>query len=148
LVQDRDIQAASPATWTHSAGPKPTPDQLAAGAFLETACRFVSSNAIVLGGPTLRGGSSPYVLHGAGGGQVDRVTACKIAVSKAGPKAKGAIAAGDAFFPFSDGPQILIDAGISMIIHPGGSKRDQDTFDLCNARGVTCMTTGVRHFKH
>jgi phosphoribosylaminoimidazolecarboxamide formyltransferase/IMP cyclohydrolase len=92
--------------------------------------------------------SNAFVLHGAGGGQVDRVTACKIAIAKSGERAKGAIAVGDAFFPFSDGPQLLLDAGVSMIVHPGGSKRDQDTFDLCNTKKVTCMTTGVRHFKH
>jgi phosphoribosylaminoimidazolecarboxamide formyltransferase / IMP cyclohydrolase len=144
LVQDRDVRPPDLEGWTHAAGPQPTPDQLAAAAFLEVVVRYVSSNAIVIGG--LTGGG--VVLHGTGGGQVDRVTACKIAVDKAGPRAKSAIAVGDAFFPFPDGPKILCDAGVSMIVHPGGSKRDQETLDLCNARGVTCMTTGVRHFKH
>ncbi len=146
LVQDRDVRSPAPESWTHSAGPAPSADQLATGAFLEVVVRFVSSNAIVLGGRVA--GAATSVLHSAGGGQVDRVTACKIAVDKAGLRAKGAVAVGDAFFPFPDGPRILIDAGVSMIVHPGGSKRDQETFELCNSRGVTCMTTGVRHFKH
>jgi phosphoribosylaminoimidazolecarboxamide formyltransferase/IMP cyclohydrolase len=79
---------------------------------------------------------------------VDRVSACRLAVEKAGARVRGAVALGDAFFPFPDGPKILIDAGVACIVHPGGSKRDQETFDLCKSRGVTCLTTGVRHFKH
>lgn len=148
LVQDRDVRIPTPAQWAHAAGPAPTDQQRHAAAFLECVGRFVASNAVVLGGLSLRGGSPAFVLYGAGGGQVDRVTACKIAISKAGEKTKGSIAVGDAFFPFSDGPQLLLDAGVNMLVHPGGSKRDQDTFDLCNANNVTCMTTGVRHFKH
>ncbi|HNB59565.1 MAG TPA: bifunctional phosphoribosylaminoimidazolecarboxamide formyltransferase/IMP cyclohydrolase, partial [Phycisphaerales bacterium] len=76
------------------------------------------------------------------------VSACRLAVAKAGAKARGAVAVGDAFFPFPDGPGVLIDAGISMIVHPGGSKRDAETVDLCNQRGVTCMLSGARHFRH
>ncbi|MBX3375375.1 MAG: bifunctional phosphoribosylaminoimidazolecarboxamide formyltransferase/IMP cyclohydrolase [Phycisphaeraceae bacterium] len=157
LVQDRDVRTPTPGAWVHAAGPAPTAAQLEAAAMLEVVVRFVGSNAVVIGGD---GGAGATVLHATGGGQVDRVTACKIAVEKAGGvggtggtggagnRAKGAIAVGDAFFPFPDGPKILCDAGVSMIVHPGGSKRDQETFDLCAARGVTCMTTGVRHFKH
>src|SRR5690606_32492239 len=134
------------------AGPAPSHTQLAVAAFLEAAVRFVSSNAVVIGGfaddVTPTGAPGPMRLFGVGSGQVDRVTACRIAADKAGPRAHGAVAVGDAFFPFDDGPRILIDAGVSVIVHPGGSKRDQDTFDLCNARGVTCLTTGIRHFKH
>jgi phosphoribosylaminoimidazolecarboxamide formyltransferase/IMP cyclohydrolase len=79
---------------------------------------------------------------------MDRVSACRLAVEKAGANAHAAIAASDAFFPFPDGPQILIDAGVSMLVHPGGSKRDSETIDLCSRLGVTCMTTDVRHFRH
>lgn len=151
LVQDRDIPAPAPDRWPHAAGPQPSPIQLAAAAFLEVVVRFVGSNAIVIGGGPDGGSPTPggaVRLLGAGGGQVDRVTACRIAAEKAGPRAAGAIAFGDAFFPFPDGPKILADAGVSMIVHPGGSKRDGETFELCNARGITCMITGVRHFKH
>ena len=58
------------------------------------------------------------------------------------------IGASDAFFPFPDGPEILIDAGVTCLIHPGGSKRDEETFELCERRGVTCLLTGIRHFRH
>jgi phosphoribosylaminoimidazolecarboxamide formyltransferase/IMP cyclohydrolase len=79
---------------------------------------------------------------------MDRLTSCSIAVQKAGAHAAGAVAFSDAFFPFADGPTILADAGVGMIVHPGGSKRDADTFALCTARGVSCVTTGIRHFRH
>ncbi len=154
LVQDRDRgSGASPSTlhttWHHAAGPAPTPAQLHAAMILETLCRFVTSNAIVLGGPLGTQHSALGTrLYGIGSGQVDRVSACRLAIEKAGPSAKGSIAVGDAFFPFPDGPQLLINAGVSMIVHPGGSKRDQETLDLCQKHGVTCMTTGARHFRH
>jgi phosphoribosylaminoimidazolecarboxamide formyltransferase/IMP cyclohydrolase len=148
LVQDRDAQAADPATWERKAGPRPAPEALAAAGVLETLCRWVTSNAIVIGGADGSGKSAGVRLFGVGSGQVDRVTACRIAIEKAGGLAKGAIAVGDAFFPFPDGPKLLADAGVSMIVHPGGSKRDEETFDLCRQRGITCMVTGTRHFRH
>jgi phosphoribosylaminoimidazolecarboxamide formyltransferase/IMP cyclohydrolase len=150
LVQDRDTgkggagSAAAGASWEHKAGPAPSSEQLRAAGVLEALCRFVTSNAIVVGGME-KGGVR---LFGVGSGQVDRVSACRLAAGKAGALAKGAVACGDAFFPFPDGPKVLIDAGVTMIVHPGGSKRDQETFDLCAQHGVTCMTTGVRHFRH
>jgi phosphoribosylaminoimidazolecarboxamide formyltransferase / IMP cyclohydrolase len=150
LVQDRDSLASDPATWEHRAGPRPTPEQLDSAAVIETLCRYVCSNAVVIGG--LDTGPAPLPrgirLFGVGSGQVDRVSACRLAVEKAGAFAKGAIAVGDAFFPFPDGPRVLVDAGVSLIVHPGGSKRDEETFELCASRGVTCMTTGIRHFRH
>jgi len=144
LVQDRDLIVPDANSWTHAAGPTPAADQLSAAAMLETVCRALSSNAVLLGG--LENGSAR--LFGAGAGQMDRVASCLGAVRKAGELSKGSIALSDAFFPFSDGPQILIDAGVSMIVHPGGSKRDNETFELCNSNNVTCMTTGIRHFRH
>jgi phosphoribosylaminoimidazolecarboxamide formyltransferase/IMP cyclohydrolase len=112
--------------------------------------RAMSSNAIAIGG--VDGGC--VRLFGGGVGQVDRVTACRLAVEKArafSPEllsGGGAIAVSDAFFPFDDGPRVLIEAGVKMIVHPGGSKRDADTFALCERAGVTCMITGVRRFRH
>jgi len=144
LVQDRDARAEDTGLWSHSAGPAPTPGDLRDTAMVMMMCRAMSSNAIAIGGrdgATLR-------LFGAGVGQMDRVASCSIAVGKAGDKSKGAIAASDAFFPFSDGAQVLIDAGVRVIVHPGGSKRDDETFDACERSGVTCLTTGVRHFRH
>jgi len=144
LVQERDLTVPDPATWTHTAGAKPTDETLRAGAILECVCRALSSNAVLIGGVD----AGSVRLFGAGAGQMDRVASCLGAVRKAGELAKGAIAASDAFFPFPDGPQILIDAGVTTIIHPGGSKRDDETVALCNTHGVTCLMTGVRHFRH
>jgi phosphoribosylaminoimidazolecarboxamide formyltransferase/IMP cyclohydrolase len=143
LVQERDLRAATPRTWIHAAGPAPSKDLLADAAIIWTICKHLRSNAIAVGA----GGR----LLGAGMGQVDRVTACRLAVERAGERIRTdepAIAASDAFFPFPDGPKILIDAGVQCLVHPGGSKRDAETIDLCNERGVTCMITNVRHFRH
>lgn len=145
LVQARDTRAPDPASWTHAAGPKPDPGLLGAAAMLELTVRALSSNAVAIGGPA---GPGAAALFGAGAGQMDRVAACRLAVAKAGDRAAGAVAVSDAFFPFPDGPEILAEAGVAMIVHPGGSKRDDETFDLCRARGITCMTTGVRRFRH
>jgi phosphoribosylaminoimidazolecarboxamide formyltransferase/IMP cyclohydrolase len=113
---------------------------------LFTVAKHLKSNAVCIGA----GGR----LFGAGAGQMDRVASCRNAVEKARaamaamPAGQAAVAASDAFFPFADGPTLLADAGVRCIVHPGGSKRDQDTFDLCNARGITCLLTGTRHFRH
>jgi phosphoribosylaminoimidazolecarboxamide formyltransferase/IMP cyclohydrolase len=149
LVQERDTSITPRADYQHQAGPKPTASQLAAAAFLEAVGRSLFSNAVVLGGPVVAaGGEAAVRMFGAGAGQMDRVTSCRLAVEKAGPLAQGAIAYSDAFFPFPDGPQLLIEAGVAMIAHPGGSKRDGETYELCEKAGVSCVTTGVRHFRH
>ena len=85
---------------------------------------------------------------GIGMGQVNRVDSCRLAVSRAGDRAAGSVAASDAFFPFEDGPQILIDAGIRAIVQPGGSVRDELTIEAAKAAGVTMYFTGTRHFAH
>lgn len=144
LVQERDLTVPNPTAWTHTAGPAPTTDTLQAAAVLECVCRALSSNAVLIGGVD----TGSVRLFGAGAGQMDRVASCLGAVRKAGELAKGAIAVSDAFFPFPDGPRILIDAGVKTIIHPGGSKRDDETVALCDTHGVTCLTTGIRHFRH
>ena len=97
------------------------------------------------------GSASGEFSLGAGAGPTDRVAAGRLAVTQAGdlPAVQGpVIAASDAFFPFPDGPQILIDAGVTCLIHPGGSKRDDETFALCEEHGITCLLTGIRHFRH
>lgn len=146
LVQDCDRRFAAESERVHAAGPAPTPEHLRTAAFLEVVARHLFSNAVVLGGPSTRPGA--IRMFGAGAGQMDRVTSCRLAVEKAGKLAKGSVCYSDAFFPFSDGPAILADAGVACIVHPGGSKRDQETFDLCNARSMACITTGLRHFRH
>ena len=85
---------------------------------------------------------------GIGMGQVNRVDSCRLAVERAGDRAAGSVAASDAFFPFADGPQILLDAGISAIIQPGGSVRDDEVIAAAQAANVTMFFTGERHFFH
>jgi phosphoribosylaminoimidazolecarboxamide formyltransferase/IMP cyclohydrolase len=81
-------------------------------------------------------------------GQVNRVDSCRLAVERAGERASTAVAASDAFFPFADGPQILIDGGVWAIVQPGGSVRDAEVVEACAAAGVTMYFTGTRHFFH
>lgn len=148
LLQECDLRLARANELVHAAGPKPSPSIINAALALEPIARSLLSNAVLIGGFAEASNHDAISLFGAGAGQMDRVTSCRIAVEKAGPRAKGAVVFSDAFFPFADGPKILIDAGVSTLVHPGGSKRDQETFDLCNQRGVTCLTTGIRHFRH
>jgi phosphoribosylaminoimidazolecarboxamide formyltransferase/IMP cyclohydrolase len=144
LVQERDMKLADARQWIHAAGPKPGAESLNDAAFLFTVAKHLKSNAIAIG----REG----MLLGGGCGCVDRVTACRIAIEKSGKRLSGGkpppVAASDAFFPFPDGPRLLIDAGVKCIVHPGGSKRDQETADLCAKSGVTLLLTGARHFRH
>jgi phosphoribosylaminoimidazolecarboxamide formyltransferase/IMP cyclohydrolase len=146
LIQDRDALLAAPTEFQHRAGPEINAESLRIAQFMEVVTRNVMSNAVALGGVDPKTGVTR--LFGAGAGQMDRLTSCRLAVQKAGELAKGAVAFSDAFFPFPDGPKILIDAGVRVIVHSGGSKRDQETFDMCNKLGVTCVTTGIRHFRH
>jgi len=147
LLQQRDAVDAAvegggddPSTWTLATGEAASPEVLADLAFAWRACRAVKSNAILLA----RDGASV----GVGMGQVNRVDSCRLAVDRAGERAAGSVAASDAFFPFEDGPQILIDAGVSAIVQPGGSVRDELTVAACRAAGVTMYLTGTRHFFH
>ncbi|MFG0256906.1 MAG: bifunctional phosphoribosylaminoimidazolecarboxamide formyltransferase/IMP cyclohydrolase [Phycisphaerales bacterium JB043] len=144
LAQIRDSASGGRLSWQHAAGPLVDDQILADASLVWCASKHLRSNAVAIGG---RDGSCAR-LFGAGSGCVDRVTACRNAIHKAGERARGAIAASDAFFPFPDGPELLIEAGVSVLVHPGGSKRDDLTFALCEERAVTCLLTGVRHFKH
>ncbi|HET8581900.1 MAG TPA: bifunctional phosphoribosylaminoimidazolecarboxamide formyltransferase/IMP cyclohydrolase, partial [Jatrophihabitans sp.] len=118
-----DAPGDDPATWTLQAGAAADAATLADLAFAWRAIRAVKSNAILLasGGATV----------GVGMGQVNRVDSCKLAVARAGERARGSVAASDAFFPFADGAQVLIDAGVRAIVEPGGSIRDEDTVAAC-----------------
>ena len=139
-VDHVDAEGDDPATWTLATGDAAPDEVLADLAFAWRACRAVKSNAILLA----RDGASV----GIGMGQVNRVDSCRLAVSRAGDRAKGSVAASDAFFPFEDGPQILIDAGVRAIVQPGGSVRDELTIEAARAAGVTMYFTGTRHFAH
>ncbi len=140
-VADR-LQAPGddPAGWTLATGDAVSAEVLADLAFAWRAVRAAKSNAILLAS----GGASV----GVGMGQVNRVDSCKLAVARAGARAAGSVAASDAFFPFADGPQILLDAGVRAIVEPGGSVRDDETIEACRVAGVPLYFTGTRHFFH
>ncbi len=140
VVDHVDAEGDDPATWTLATGDAAPDDVLADLVFAWRACRAVKSNAILLA----RDGASV----GIGMGQVNRVDSCRLAISRAGERAAGSVAASDAFFPFEDGPQLLIDAGIRAIVQPGGSMRDELTIEAARAAGVTMYFTGTRHFFH
>jgi phosphoribosylaminoimidazolecarboxamide formyltransferase/IMP cyclohydrolase len=140
LVQQRDLAGADPATWKVVSKRPPTAREIADLKIAWLACKHIKSNAVAI--------ATGGMLVGAGAGQQDRVSSCRIAITKAAGRATGGVAASDAFFPFADGPQLLLDAGITAIIHPGGSVRDQDTLDLCDQRGAALILTGQRHFRH
>ncbi|MBT9474757.1 bifunctional phosphoribosylaminoimidazolecarboxamide formyltransferase/IMP cyclohydrolase [Polaromonas sp.] len=122
---------------------QPTPAQLQDLLFAWTVAKYVKSNAIVFcaGGMTM----------GVGAGQMSRLDSARIASIKAehaGLSLKGTAVASDAFFPFRDGLDVVVDAGASCVIQPGGSMRDQEVIDAANERGVVMVLTGVRHFRH
>jgi phosphoribosylaminoimidazolecarboxamide formyltransferase/IMP cyclohydrolase len=149
LVQQVDrfqAEGDDPAHWTLATGEAADEQTLADLAFAWRSVRAAKSNAILLA----RDGGAV----GIGMGQVNRVDSCRLAVERANTlvegveRARGAVAASDAFFPFADGPQILIDAGVKAIVQPGGSVRDEETIAACAAAGVTMYFTGTRHFFH
>ncbi|APZ35154.1 bifunctional phosphoribosylaminoimidazolecarboxamide formyltransferase/IMP cyclohydrolase [Microbacterium aurum] len=144
LLQDADRFPAEIVSlvdgWELVTGEMPADDAKSNLAFAWKACRAVKSNAIVL--------AQGSATVGIGMGQVNRVDSCRLAVERAGDRAAGSVAASDAFFPFADGPQVLIDAGIRTIVQPGGSVRDQEVIDAARAAGVTMFFTGERHFFH
>ena len=140
LVQDWDQMERDPATGTVATQRTPTDQERAALGFAWRVCQAVRSNAIVL--------AHGRQLAGVGAGQMSRLDSVKIAVTKAGPRARGSVLASDAFFPFRDGPDAAAAAGVTAIIQPGGSKRDDDTLRACDEHGMAMILTGRRHFKH
>jgi phosphoribosylaminoimidazolecarboxamide formyltransferase/IMP cyclohydrolase len=143
LVQtpDRiDAPGDDPATWTLAAGKAVDDETLADLAFAWRAIRAVKSNAILLadGGATV----------GVGMGQVNRVDSARLAVSRAGERAAGSVAASDAFFPFPDGLEVLLAAGVRAVVEPGGSVRDAEVIAAAEKAGVPLYLTGTRHFYH
>jgi phosphoribosylaminoimidazolecarboxamide formyltransferase/IMP cyclohydrolase len=143
LVQtaDRlDAEGDDPGKWRLAAGEPASAQVLDDLAFAWRAVRSVKSNAILLaaGGATV----------GVGMGQVNRVDSARLAVLRAGDRSRGSAAASDAFFPFADGLQVLIDAGVIAVVQPGGSVRDAEVIAAADAAGVTLYLTGARHFFH
>ena len=133
-----DAEGDDPKAWTLACG-EPVAD-LADLEFAWRAVRAVKSNAILL--------ASDQATVGVGMGQVNRVDSAKLAVSRAGDRAKGSVAASDAFFPFADGLEVLIEAGVSAVVEPGGSVRDEEVIAAAQAAGITLYFTGTRHFFH
>jgi len=143
LAQTADSTADDPGTWQVRTAREPTDEQLEALELAWKVCRYTKSNAIVLAN------SSQTV--GVGAGQMSRVDACRIAIEKAaqaGLSVEGAVAASDAFFPFSDNVEVLAGAGVRAIVQPGGSKRDPEVLAAADELGIAMVLTGTRHFRH
>ncbi|MBX7135719.1 MAG: bifunctional phosphoribosylaminoimidazolecarboxamide formyltransferase/IMP cyclohydrolase [Fimbriimonadaceae bacterium] len=138
LVQDVDREPVE--EWQTVSNLTPTEDQMAALRFQWTVARHVKSNAIVVG-------QSDRLL-GVGAGQMNRVQSVRLALEQAGEGAKGAVLASDAFFPFPDSVETAAAAGISAVIQPGGSKKDDEVIAAANRLGIAMVLTGVRHFRH
>lgn len=143
LVQKLKPVQATPTDWEHVTGPIPTNSQRMDAAVAWITCSHLKSNAISI--------VDQGALIGGGMGQVDRVSAAKLAIQRAGQRlqlSNSSVAGSDAFFPFSDAPELLINAGVKCIVQPGGSVRDDETIALCEERNVTLLHTGERRFRH
>ena len=135
-----DAEGDSPANWNQVSGGFLDLQTMKDLEFAWRSVRSVKSNAILLAKLT--------ASVGIGMGQVNRVDSARLAVARAGARVKGSVAASDAFFPFADGLQILIDAGVTAVVQPGGSVRDEEVIAAAQAGGVAMFFTGTRHFSH
>lgn len=146
VVQERDPTAAGEVKGGKVAS-KVQPDASTINAleFAWAICKHVRSNAILLAREVEPG---VYATVGVGGGQTARVNAVKIACEQAGEKAKGAVLASDAFFPFPDGVEVAAEAGIAAVAQPGGSKKDDEVIAAADRLGLSMVMTGNRHFRH
>jgi len=143
LLQEIDLIDAPgdrPTNWKQVSGAAVDVATIKELEFAWRSVRAVKSNAILL--------SSNAASVGIGMGQVNRVDSARLAVTRAGDRVKGSVAASDAFFPFADGLQILIDAGVRAVVQPGGSVRDEEVIAAAQAAGVAMFFTGTRHFSH
>ena len=143
LVQDRDLRIETAEDLRQATDKAVTPGQIADLLFANKIVKHSKSNAIVL--------AKGQQLLASGVGQTSRVDSLKQAIAKAksfGFDLNGAVMASDAFFPFADCVEIAHEAGIDAVIQPGGSVRDQETIDYCNANNIAMVMTGIRHFKH
>ena len=141
LVQAPDSFAdLDTSKWELKSGQAASPEVMADLEFAWRACRAVKSNAILL--------ASGQAAVGIGMGQVNRLDSARLAVARAGNRAEGSVAASDAFFPFADGLQVLLDAGVRAVVQPGGSMRDEEVIAAAKDAGITMYFTGERHFYH
>ncbi len=140
LAQQADVLPDPEGDWKVVTDAAPTDAQMADLRFAWAMVRHVKSNAIVL--------AKDRMLLGAGAGQMSRVDSVEIAIKKAGDRAAGAALASDAFFPFPDSIEQAAAAGVTSVIEPGGSKKDNEVIAACNRHGLSMIFTGRRHFKH
>ncbi len=141
VVQDADATGAGEVAAARCVTKRqPSPEELRGLAHAWQVCKHVKSNAIVLARGTM--------VVGVGAGQMSRVQSVLIACDKAGERAKGSALASDAFFPFPDGVEAAAARGVTAIVQPGGSKKDDEVIAACDAAGVAMLMTGVRHFRH
>jgi phosphoribosylaminoimidazolecarboxamide formyltransferase/IMP cyclohydrolase len=140
LVQTSDTATVDPASWRIVSARQPDAREREDLAFAWRAVRHVKSNAIVL--------ARDQALVGVGSGQPNRVESVRIAVARAGERAAGAVLASDAFFPFADGLETAIAAGVTAAIQPGGSVRDDEVIAAADRAGIAMLFTGIRHFRH
>jgi phosphoribosylaminoimidazolecarboxamide formyltransferase/IMP cyclohydrolase len=140
LVQTSDEVLTAPTDWNVVTEKQPTTAQLEELLFAWKICKHVKSNAIVV--------SRDRTTIGVGAGQMNRVGSVKIALEQAGEKAQGSVLASDGFFPFDDSVRTAAAAGITAIVQPGGSLRDQDSIRAANELGLVMVLTGIRHFLH
>jgi phosphoribosylaminoimidazolecarboxamide formyltransferase / IMP cyclohydrolase len=144
LRQSLDFGDPVETTWNVATERQPTPEEWTAMRFAWIACQHVKSNSIVFA----VSGSAGEATVGIGGGQPNRVDCVKIAGGRAGERSKGAVMASDAFFPFPDSVEAAAQYGITAIVQPGGSMRDDLSIEACNHHGIAMVFTGVRHFRH
>jgi phosphoribosylaminoimidazolecarboxamide formyltransferase/IMP cyclohydrolase len=139
-MQETDSVSEGATTFTVPTKRQPTPEELEQLMFAWRVCKTVKSNAIVL--------AKDNVTVGVGGGQPNRVNSARIAVEQAGEKATGSVAASDAFLPFPDTLEVVGAAGVTALIQPGGSIRDEECIAKADELGVAMVFTGRRHFRH
>jgi phosphoribosylaminoimidazolecarboxamide formyltransferase / IMP cyclohydrolase len=140
LAQNPDGGRDEPASWTCLTRRPPGSEERRALELAWSVCRYVKSNAIVV--------ANGDQTVGIGAGQMSRVDSCRLATEKARLPVRGAAAASDAFFPFRDGLDVLAEAGITAVVQPGGSKRDDEVIAAADEHGIAMLATGVRHFRH
>jgi len=140
LIQDTDVVGRDISGWKVATDRSPTGAEWNDLRFAWAVCVHVKSNAIVF--------TKDQHVVGVGAGQMSRVDSVRLAAAKAGDRAKGAVAASDAFFPFADGIEAAAAAGVTAVIQPGGSLRDAEVIAAANRLRIAMVTTGERHFRH
>jgi phosphoribosylaminoimidazolecarboxamide formyltransferase/IMP cyclohydrolase len=140
IIQTTDGGAVDPGTWSCPTERQPTAAEQRALEFSWSIVRHVKSNAVLV--------ASEDQTVGIGAGQMSRVDACRLALTKAQLDVAGTVAASDAFFPFRDGLDVLAEAGVTAVVQPGGSKRDDDVVAAADEHGIAMVLTGRRHFRH